>query len=128
VGWLKEIFGAQPICGRGRMWIGPGLAFAAVAGHVGGTGWHGWSREGIALMVLFGSCVGVAEELATCGLAVKMLRDAGHGERFVVIVSSPLFALVHMTNLLSGMRCATVAARRTVRRLVILPAVSVTLP
>ncbi|GAA4472500.1 CPBP family glutamic-type intramembrane protease [Phytohabitans houttuyneae] len=57
-------------------------------------------------MVISGSCVGVAEELVTCGLVVEMLRDAGHAERFVVIVSSPLFAFMHMADLLSGMRGA----------------------
>ncbi|MGC4763363.1 CPBP family intramembrane glutamic endopeptidase [Micromonospora sp. DT46] len=110
VGWLRAIFGPQPIRGRGWMWIGPVLALLAVVGHVGATNWSNWSGQQIALVALLGLCVGVAEELATRGLAVKMLRDAGHGERFVAIVSSLLFALMHSVNLLSGMRLSTVAS------------------
>ena len=34
---------------------------------------------------------------------VKILRDAGHAERYVAAVSSLVFALMHTTNLISGM-------------------------
>ncbi|WP_436531876.1 CPBP family intramembrane glutamic endopeptidase [Actinoplanes sp. HUAS TT8] len=108
-GWLRDVFGPQPIRGRGWMWIGPVPVFAAVVGHVGATDRSAWSAAQVALIVLAGLCIGVAEELATRGLAVKMLRDAGHGERFVAVVSSLLFALMHTTNLLAGMTVTTVA-------------------
>ena len=39
---------------------------------------------------------------------MKMLRDAGHGERFVAVVSSVLFALMHLVNLFAGMELTTV--------------------
>lgn len=61
------------------------------------------------MLALLGLCIGVAEELATRGLAVKILRDAGHGERFVAVVSSLVFALMHTTNLITGMELSTVA-------------------
>ncbi|MFF5081246.1 hypothetical protein ACFY36_29715 [Actinoplanes sp. NPDC000266] len=82
VGWLGTIFGPQPIRGRGWMWIAPVLIAAAIIGHAGGVDWGRWSAAQIALLALLGLCIGLAEELATRGLAVKMLRDAGHGERF----------------------------------------------
>jgi membrane protease YdiL (CAAX protease family) len=110
VGWLREIFGPQPIRGRGWMWIAPVLVVAAIAAHVAGTDWGYWSGEQIAAMAVVGVCVGLAEELITRGLAVKMLRDAGHGERFVAAVSSLLFALMHTANLLSGMALNVVLA------------------
>ncbi|WP_329621177.1 CPBP family intramembrane metalloprotease [Streptomyces sp. NBC_01255] len=90
------------------MWIAPALVLLAVAGHVGATDWSAWDPDRIALMLLLGVCVGVAEELATRGIAVRMLRGAGHPERFVMVVSSALFALMHVVNLLSGMEPSTV--------------------
>ncbi|SDT16460.1 CPBP family intramembrane glutamic endopeptidase [Actinoplanes derwentensis] len=109
-GWLREVFGPQPIHGRAWMWIGPALVALAIAGHVGATDWGNWTGTEIALIAVLGLCIGVVEELATRGLAVKMLRDADHGERFVAVVSSLVFALMHSINLLSGMKLATVAS------------------
>ncbi|MGY1752974.1 CPBP family intramembrane glutamic endopeptidase [Blastococcus sp. SYSU D01042] len=110
VGLLRRVFGPQPVRGRGWMWIGPVLVAGAVAGHLGATDWDRWSGAEVASLALLGLCVGVAEELATRGLAVTMLRDAGHSERFVVVVSSVLFAAMHTVNLLAGMELRTVAA------------------
>ena len=110
LGWLRDIFGPQPIGGRRWMWIAPVLVLAAIVGHVGGIEWSQWSPGQVAMMAAAGVCIGVAEEVATRGLAVKMLRDAAHSERFVAIVSSLLFALMHVVNLISGMAVSTVAA------------------
>lgn len=109
VGWSREVFGRQPVRGRGWMWIGPVLVLVAVVGHTGAIDRDYWSASRVAMIALLGVCVGLAEELATRGLAVKLLRDAGHGERFVAVVSSLLFALMHTVNLLSGMEPSTVA-------------------
>ncbi|MGH1565353.1 CPBP family intramembrane glutamic endopeptidase [Mumia sp. DW29H23] len=108
LGWLRQIFGRQPVAGRGWMWIGPALVVAAIVGHVGSADWDAWGVDQIVTLALAGVCIGVAEELVTRGLAVKVLRDAGHSERYVVIVSSLLFALMHTANLISGMEVATV--------------------
>ncbi|SKB10391.1 CPBP family intramembrane glutamic endopeptidase [Aeromicrobium choanae] len=110
VGWLSEIFGRQRVPGRRWMWIAPVLVLAAVAAHVAGTDWDYWSGEQLAAMVVVGICVGLAEELVTRGLAVKMLRDAGRTERFVAGVSSLLFALMHTANIFSGMAASVVGA------------------
>jgi membrane protease YdiL (CAAX protease family) len=110
LGWLRDIFGPQPIGGRRWMWIAPVLVLVAIVGHVGGIEWSQWSPAQVAMMAVAGVCIGMAEELATRGLAVKMLRDAAHSERFVAIVSSLLFALMHVVNLISGMSVSTVAA------------------
>ena len=108
IGWLPRIFGRQPVRGRGWTWIGPALVLLAILGHVIATDWDAWTGSEVAMLALLGVCIGVAEELATRGLAVTMLRDAGHSERFVAIVSSALFALMHSINLLSGMSLQTV--------------------
>ncbi|MFE3289667.1 CPBP family intramembrane glutamic endopeptidase [Rhodococcus sp. NPDC059234] len=110
LGMLGKIFGRQPIRGRGWMWIGPGLVLAAIIAHLTGTEWNSWTGGQIVAMFVLGACVGVTEELATRGLAVQILRDARHGERFVAVVSSLLFALMHTVNLISGMALSTVGA------------------
>ncbi|ALU71904.1 CAAX protease [Rhodococcus erythropolis R138] len=110
VGWLSSIFGPQPVRGRGWMWIGPIIVVAAIAAHLAGTDWSAWSAGEIVSLIALGVCVGLAEELVTRGIAVKMLRDAGHRERFVAVVSSLLFALMHTVNFIAGTELATVLA------------------
>lgn len=109
-GWLADIFGPQPIRGRRWMWAAPILVLAAIVGHVVATDWGAWSAGQLAAMVVLGACVGFTEELATRGIVVKMLRDAGHREMFVAAISSLTFALMHTVNLISGMSARVVLA------------------
>ncbi|MCX4780330.1 CPBP family intramembrane glutamic endopeptidase [Streptomyces sp. NBC_01264] len=108
IGRLRSVFARRTAVGRPWMWIGPALALIAVVGHAAATDWSIWRPEQILLIALLGVCVGLAEELATRGLAVELLRGAGHSERFVMVVSSLLFALMHGSNVLSGMKVGTV--------------------
>ncbi|MGO4204616.1 CPBP family intramembrane glutamic endopeptidase [Rhodococcus sp. TAF43] len=110
LGLLGKIFGPQPIRGRGWMWIGPVLVVAAIIAHLTGTDWRSWTGGQIAAMFVLGACVGIAEELATRGLVVQILRDARHSEKFVAAISSLMFALMHTVNLISGMELTTVGA------------------
>ncbi|MEE1743007.1 CPBP family intramembrane glutamic endopeptidase [Streptomyces sp. JV184] len=109
IGWLRRVFGRQDVAGRQPwMWVGPALVIIAIISHAAATDWSSWQPQQIALIALLGVCVGLAEELVTRGLVVQMLRGAGRSERFVMGVSSLLFALMHMTNMLSGMKAGTV--------------------
>ncbi len=81
----------------------------AIVAHVAGIEWSSWSGGQLAAMAVVGVCVGFTEELATRGLVVKILRDAGHAEKYVAAVSSLVFALMHTTNLISGMSLQVVA-------------------
>jgi membrane protease YdiL (CAAX protease family) len=110
VGWLGDIFGPQPIRGRRWMWTAPVLVLTIALLRFIGTDWDTWSADELLMLAVLGVCIGVTEELATRGLVVKMLRDAGHAERYVAVVSSLLFAAMHMTNLISGMALNTVLA------------------
>lgn len=109
-GWLADIFGPQPIRGRGWMWVAPVLVLAAIVGHVVSTDWGAWDAGQLVAMVSLGVCVGFTEELATRGIVVKVVRDAGHGEKFVAAISSVTFALMHTVNLISGMAPTVVVA------------------
>ncbi|MFI8321993.1 CPBP family intramembrane glutamic endopeptidase [Streptomyces sp. NPDC085529] len=113
LGWRREIFGRQPVPAgaapaRSWMWIAPVLVLLAVAGHATAIDPGAWDAGQVAVILLAGVCIGFAEELATRGVAVKMLRDSGRSERFVMVVSSLLFALMHSVNALSGMPLTTV--------------------
>jgi membrane protease YdiL (CAAX protease family) len=110
LGWVGALFARQSVAGRRWMWIAPVIVGVAVVAHVGATDWGAWTSAQLLVMVLVGAAVGFTEEIATRGLAVKILRDAGHRERYVAVVSSLLFALMHLSNLITGMKLSTVLA------------------
>lgn len=101
-GWLKDLFGPQPIRGGRWMWIAVVavllfnlLRFASVD----------YAKAGftvVALWLVIGLMIGFAEEVLTRGFVVNIMRKAGHSEIAVALVSAGLFALLHSINLLSG--------------------------
>lgn len=102
VGWWKDIFGPQPIRGRGWMWIAIVvvllfnlLRFATIDyGKVG--------LDVVATWLLAGLFIGFAEEVLTRGIVVNMLRRAGYREIVVAVISAGVFAGLHAGNILSG--------------------------
>jgi uncharacterized protein len=108
VRWLPELFGRQPGRGRGWMWIAPVVVVVAALLRVGATDWSAYSVSVILLTFLTGLFVGLSEELLTRGLAVNLLRKGGYSERWVMVLSSLIFALLHSTNLISGQPVGTV--------------------
>ncbi|MFE4949213.1 type II CAAX prenyl endopeptidase Rce1 family protein [Leifsonia sp. NPDC056665] len=102
LGWLRELFGPQPIRGRGWMWIAVAvvllfnvLRFAAVD----------YAKAGAGVVVAWlvaGLCVGFAEETLTRGFVVNLMRKHGYREIAVASVSAALFAALHAGNLLTG--------------------------
>ncbi|MEU9332631.1 CPBP family intramembrane glutamic endopeptidase [Streptomyces sp. NPDC048290] len=106
--WTGRVFGRRRLSTRPWMWVGPALVVVAIVAHTAAVDWSDWRPQQIASLALLGLCVGLAEELATRGLTVQMLRGAGHRERYVMVVSALLFALMHLVNLVSGMAPSTV--------------------
>jgi membrane protease YdiL (CAAX protease family) len=102
LGWQGEIFGRQPIRGRGWMWIAVALILIPTVIRLVAIKWSAYSVAVILATLFFGLCVGLAEELLTRGVAVNLLRRAGHSERVVFLLSSLLFGLLHSVNILSG--------------------------
>ena len=102
VGWLRELFGPQPIRGRGWMWIAVAvvllfnvLRFATID--------YGATGAGVVVAwVVAGLFIGFAEEVLTRGFVVNLMRKGGYREIVVALVSALLFALLHSGNLLSG--------------------------
>ncbi|WP_022892914.1 CPBP family intramembrane glutamic endopeptidase [Agromyces subbeticus] len=102
LGWLKELFGRQPIRGSWWMWaivivlvIFNILRFVSVD-------YAAWDAGAVVAVLVAGLCIGFTEELATRGFAVDLLRRGGYGERSVMLLSSLIFGLLHSGNILSG--------------------------
>lgn len=102
VGWLREIFGPQPIRGRGWMWIAIAVVLLFNVLHLLSIDYGAAGFEVVATWLLAGVFIGFAEEVLTRGLVVNLLRRAGQREIAVAAISSALFALLHAGNLLSG--------------------------
>jgi membrane protease YdiL (CAAX protease family) len=102
VGWRRQVFGRQPITGRGWMWIAIAvvllfniLRFATI--DYGTAGF-----DVVLTWLLAGLLIGFTEEVLTRGLVVNLLRKAGYREIVVAVVSAALFAALHAGNLLNG--------------------------
>ncbi|MDR2996591.1 MAG: CPBP family intramembrane metalloprotease [Microbacterium sp.] len=106
--WLPELFGRQPIKGRGWMWIAPVVVVTAAVMRFLGTDFDHFTLGTTLTVFATGLLIGFAEEVLTRGIAVDLLRRAGYGERSVMVLSSLVFALLHTSNLLGGQAAATV--------------------
>lgn len=102
LGWLRELFGRQPIRGRGWMWIAVAITLLFNVLHFA-TIDYATAGAGIVLAwIITGLFVGFAEEVLTRGLVVNLMRKAGHRELTVALVSAALFAAMHAGNMFSG--------------------------
>ena len=103
VGWLPELFGPQPIRGRRWMWIAVVVVLGTNLLRYLSIDYVAAGAPYVAAWVLTTVCIGFTEELATRGLAVTILRKAGHPEIAVAIVSSLIFAAMHAIALINGL-------------------------
>jgi membrane protease YdiL (CAAX protease family) len=107
LGWMPELFGRQPIRGRGWMWIAVAVVLLFNVLHFASTD-YAKAGAGYALAWLAsGLVIGFAEETLTRGFVVNLLRKAGYREISVAAISSALFAALHAGNLFGGQALAT---------------------
>ncbi|WP_022888721.1 CPBP family intramembrane glutamic endopeptidase [Agromyces italicus] len=102
LGRLRELFGPQPIRGRGWMWI---AVVAVLLFNVLRFATVDYAAAGAGLVVAWlvaGLFIGFAEETLTRGFVVNLMRRGGYREITVALVSAALFAALHSSNLLSG--------------------------
>ncbi|MFK3672140.1 lysostaphin resistance A-like protein [Leifsonia aquatica] len=102
LGWLKELFGPQPIRGSWWMWIGVGVVILFNVLRFVSADYPGWNAGAVVAVLISGLFIGFAEEVLTRGFAVNLLRRGGYGERSVMLLSSLLFAAMHSGNILTG--------------------------
>ena len=107
--WPASTFTRQPINGRWWMWCAVGLARIPILLRLFGIDYGAFSPGVVPAMFLAGLLVGFTEELVYRGIVVKLLRNAGHREVTVAVLSSLLFALSHSINAITGQPVATVA-------------------
>ncbi|MGK9148514.1 CPBP family intramembrane metalloprotease [Plantibacter flavus] len=114
LGWVRELFGPQPVRGRGWMWVGVAVVLvinvsallSVDAGAAGAALIFSW--------LLTGLFVGLAEELLTRGFVVNLMRKAGHGEIAVALVSSAVFGALHAGNFFTSDQGLTTTATQVV--------------
>lgn len=102
VGWLKGLFGPQPIKGRGWMWIAVAVVLVFNILRFATIDYGAAGLEYVMTWLLAGLFIGFAEEVIARGYVVRIMRSAGQPEIVVALVSAALFALMHATNLLGG--------------------------
>jgi len=110
LGWFRELFARQPLRGRGWMWIAPAVIGAAILLRLFGTDYGAYSAGVVVVTLLSGLLIGLVEELLSRGIAVRLLRRAGHSERSVMLLSSLLFGLLHSSNAFTGQPLGLVLA------------------
>ena len=102
VGWLRGLFGPQPIRGRGWMWIAVAVVLIFNVLHFASVDYAEAGAGVVIAWLAAGLFVGFAEELLTRGFVVNLMRRGGYREITVAVVSAALFAALHSGNLLSG--------------------------
>lgn len=99
IGWLKELFGPQPIRGRRWMWVAVIVVLAINVSALASIDYSDAGGVLVATWLLTGLFIGFAEETLTRGFVVNLMRKAGHREIAVALVSSGIFAALHFGNL-----------------------------
>lgn len=99
LGWLRDLFGRQPRRRMRWVWVGIVVVLAINASALITLDFAAAGGALVAVWLLTGLCIGLAEELLTRGFVVTLMRKAGHGEIAVALVSSGIFAALHAGNL-----------------------------
>lgn len=102
VGWLRELFGPQPIRGGWWMWIAVGAVLLFNILRFATTDYSEVNFGYVLAWIITGLCIGFAEEVVTRGFVVNLMRKAGHKEIVVALVSAALFAAMHAGNFFGG--------------------------
>ena len=99
VGWLRELFAPQAIRGRRWMWIGIVVVLVINVTALLSVDYGEAGLPFVFSWLLTGLFIGFAEEVLTRGFVVNLMRKAGQGEIAVALVSSAIFAALHLGNL-----------------------------
>ena len=98
IGWITPVFSRQPIGGRPWMWIAVAVVAYPIVLRFIGLDYGSFPPGVVAVTLITGLFIGIAEELVTRGAGVALLRKAGHKELVVAVLSSALFAMMHLIN------------------------------
>jgi len=102
-GWLpRPLFGRQPVPRKWWFWIAPILILVPIVFHFFGIDYARYGLPVVLAILLAGVFVGFSEDFLTRGLVVVMLRRHGYREWAVMVLSSLIFASLHLSNLFAG--------------------------
>ena len=76
IGWLRELFGPQPIRGRGWMWIAVAVVLLTNLFRFATLDYAEAGAPTVVAWLVAGLCIGFAEELLTRGFVVNLMRRA----------------------------------------------------
>ena len=108
-GWLpRPLFGRQPVPRKWWFWIAPILILVPIVFHFFGIDYARYGLPVVLAILLAGVFVGFSEDFLTRGLVVVMLRRHGYREWAVMVLSSLIFASLHLSNLFAGQPFSTV--------------------
>lgn len=102
LGWLRELFGRQPIRGSWWMWIAVAVVLVFNILRFATIDYSAAGADVVAAWLIAGLFIGFAEEVLTRGYVVNLMRKAGHSEMAVATVSAAIFAGLHAGNLFGG--------------------------
>ncbi|PPL19654.1 CPBP family intramembrane glutamic endopeptidase [Microterricola pindariensis] len=102
LGWLRELFGRQPIRGSWWMWIAVAAVLLFNILRFATLDYEAAGFDLVAAWLIAALFVGFAEEVLTRGYVVNIMRKAGHSEMAVALVSAAIFSALHAGNLLGG--------------------------
>ena len=102
LGWLPLLFRRRTERAPKWMWIAVVITVVPPVMKLFGTDWSRLTPTLVLAILFLGLCVGFAEELLTRGFAVEFLERHGYSERAVFVLSSVVFGLIHLQNLLGG--------------------------
>ncbi|WP_368496171.1 CPBP family intramembrane glutamic endopeptidase [Herbiconiux sp. A18JL235] len=109
LGWLpRPLFGRQPVPRRWWFWIGPILVLVPIVFHFLGIDYGRYGLPVVAAVLFAGVFVGFSEDFLSRGLVVVLLRRHGYREWAVAVLSSLVFAALHLSNLIAGQGLDTV--------------------
>jgi len=101
-GLARPVFARQTASRRWWMWIAVALVVAPIVLQLIGTDYGVYAAGVVPMSFFVGLFIGFTEEILYRGVVVTVLREAGHREWTVAVVSSAVFGLSHVVNIFTG--------------------------
>ncbi len=91
----------------GWLWAVPVVFAAMIVMQFMRARWNRFDRRAIVFMVVGTALVGLSEELLVRGVFARFLQESGMDLRWIAVLSSVVFGLVHGLNIVNGQAVST---------------------
>ena len=89
------------------LWAIPVVFVLMIAVQFSRARWSLFDRRAIVFMILATAVVGLSEELLVRGVFVDLLLESGYDLRWIAVISSVVFGLLHGLNIFNGQSAKT---------------------